>query len=340
MTLNLRTIGRTPLSRDAMAEAIDRIVDGSLRPEQIDAFLRALAGRGETAEELAGAVDSLRRHAVALPLRNPAELCDTCGTGGDGHGTFNISTLAALAAAAAGVRIAKHGNRAATSRCGSADVLAALGVNIDAPPARVGQSIDELGFGFCFAPTFHPAMKTVAPIRKTLGIRTIFNLVGPLANPAPLAAQIVGVSQPALLRPMAEALRELGVGHALVVHGLDGLDEVTLTTDTQGLEVRHRAIAPLRIWPEALGLPRAPLEALQGGDPERNAAIAREVLAGPPSPRRSVVALNAACAIYVAGRAHSIAEGMAKAEAALESGRAKRLLEQVVELTNRPINSP
>ncbi len=324
---------KRPLSAEAIGEAMDRIMTGHMKPEEIADLLRALAERGETAEELTAAVQSLRRHATALPLSKPLELCDTCGTGGDGAGTFNISTLAALVAAACGVRIAKHGNRAASSRCGSADVLEALGLNLQATPQQVARSVEELGFGFCFAPAFHSAMKTVAPIRKELGIRTIFNLIGPLANPAPLTFQLVGVSDEKLLQPMAEALQRLGIRHGLVVHGADGLDEVTTTGETRVLEVRGGTIEAGRLRPEEFGISRTTLQELRGGDAEANARIAREVLSGTASRYREVVALNAGCAVYVAERARSIQEGMAKAEAALDSGRALALLERVVELS-------
>ena len=322
--------------RLAMQEAMERMMAGAMPAEDVRAFLTGLASRGETAEELAAAVETLRAHAVPLPLASSLELCDTCGTGGDQRGTFNISTLSALAAAAAGVRIAKHGNRAASSRCGSADVLGALGLNLEAPPARVAQSIDELGFGFCFAPLFHPAMKAVADVRRALGIRTIFNLIGPLANPALLTFQLVGVPEHRLMRPIAEALQALGIRHGMVVYGLDGLDEVTTTGETEVLEVRGKTLEAFRIRPEAFGVSRVSLEDLRGGDVQENARIAREVLGGRPSPKRHIVALNAGCAIYVADQAASIPEGLAKADAALESGRALALLDRVIEFSRRP----
>jgi len=228
------------------------------------------------------------------------------------------------------VRVAKHGNRAASSRCGSADVLQALGLNLEADPARVARSIETLGFGFCFAPLFHPAMKAVAPVRKALGIRTIFNLIGPLANPAALTFQLVGVSEERLMRPVAEALRALGIRHGLVVHGADGLDEVTLTGDTRCLELRDGALKPLTVRPEDVALPRITLEQLRGGDPAQNARIATNVLEGPASPYQDVVALNAGCAIYVADRAPDIREGVAQAREAIRSGRARTLLRDVI----------
>lgn len=319
-----------------MREAMERMMTGAMPAEEVRAFLTGLASRGETAEELAAAVETLRAHAVPLPLPASLELCDTCGTGGDRQGTFNISTLAALTAAAAGVRVAKHGNRAASSQCGSADVLSALGLNLEAEPSRVAQSIETLGFGFCFAPKFHPAMKAVAEVRKALGIRTIFNLIGPLANPAPLTFQLVGVSEARLMRPVAQALQHLGIRHGMVVHGVDGLDEITTTGETELLEVRGTTLEAYRIRPEEFGIPRAPLEELRGGDAQENARIARDVLGGRPSPKRQVVALNAGCAIYVADQAASIPEGLAKAEAALESGRALALLDRVVECSRQP----
>ncbi|MBI3087639.1 MAG: anthranilate phosphoribosyltransferase [Candidatus Omnitrophica bacterium] len=336
MSAAFADLAQHPLSRAQMLEAMERIMTGQVAPEELAAFLQALAARGETAEEIAGAVQALRRQAVPLPLSQPRELCDTCGTGGDRQGTFNISTLAALTAAACGVRVSKHGNRAASSRCGSADVLEALGLNLNATPAQVARSIEEIGFGFCFAPKFHPAMKAVAEVRKTLGIRTIFNLVGPLANPAPLAFQLVGVPDERLMQPVAEALQALGVRHGMVVHGLDGLDEATTTEQTIFLEVSGRSIESGRLRPEELGYSRATVEALRGGDAQDNARLAREVLGGRPSPRREIVALNAGCAIYVADQARSIPEGVAKAEAALESGRVLALLDRVIAFSNQP----
>lgn len=335
MSVLTEHIAHQPLSQEAMTQAMERIMTGAMAPDEIRAVLQALAKRGETAEEIAAAVQGLRKHAVRVPLTKPLELCDTCGTGGDQQGTFNISTLAALVAAASGVRVAKHGNRAASSRCGSADVLKALGINIEASPERVAQCIEELSFGFCFAPLFHPAMKAVAEVRKELGIRTIFNLIGPLANPVPLTFQLVGVSDERLLMPIAQALKSLGIRHGMVVHGLDGLDEVTTTQETQVLEVMAGTIEASRIHPEDFGLSRATIEDFRGGDADENAKIAREVLSGKPSRKREIVTLNAGCAIYVANQARSIHEGMAKAEAALDSGRAHALLEQVIELSKQ-----
>lgn len=323
-----------PLSAEAMTRVMASLMTGAMAPDEIRTFLTTLAQRGETAEEIAAAVTVLRSHAVALPLKRPEELCDTCGTGGDGQGTLNVSTLAALVAAAAGARIVKHGNRAASSRCGSADVLEALGVNLAATPAHVARCVDELGFGFCFAPTFHPAMKAVAPIRKALGVRTIFNLIGPLANPARLAYQLVGVAEAKLLRPMAEALVRLEVTHGLVVHGRDGLDEVTTTAATDVLEVRDGRLRAQQIDPAAWGIPRATLEQLRGGDARRNAEIADAVLRGQASAARDIVVVNAACALYTADQVSTIEQGVAKAAAALDSGAARQLLARVREVSH------
>lgn len=335
MSVLTEQIAHQPLSQEAMMQTMERIMTGAMAPEELRAFLQALATRGETAEEIAAAVQDVRKHGVRVPLSKPLELCDTCGTGGDRQGTFNISTLAALVAATAGVRVAKHGNRAASSRCGSADVMKALGINIEAAPERVAHCIEELGFGFCFAPLFHPAMKAVAEVRRELGIRTIFNLIGPLANPAPLTFQLVGVSEARLLMPMAQALKTLGIRHGMVVHGLDGLDEVTTAHETQVIELHVGTMESYHLRPEDFGLSRARLEDLRGGTAEENAQIAKEVLGARPSRKREIVALNAGCAIYVADQARSIHEGMAKAEAALDSGRALALLERLITLSNQ-----
>ncbi len=323
-----------PLGAEEMRRVLGAIMEGRTPPQEVRAFLTTLAERGETAEELAAAVEVLRAHVVPLPLANPRDLCDTCGTGGDGQGTLNVSTLAALAASAAGVRVVKHGNRAASSRCGSADLLEALGVNLEASPAQVARCVDELGFGFCFAPRFHPAMKAVAPIRKELKIRTLFNLIGPLANPAPLAYQLVGVSEARFLRPVAEALVRLGIHHGLVVHGCDGLDEVTITGPTDAVEVQAGLLTERRLEPEPLGVPPASLSELRGGDAAHNTRLAREVLAGRDGPASDIVAANAGCAVYLAGLARTIPDGVAQAREALAAGRAAALLDRVKALSH------
>ena len=323
-----------PLSAAAMTDMMEGIMTGQRSADETSTFLTTLAKRGETAEEIATAAHVLRAHAVKLPLSRSYELCDTCGTGGDGRGTINVSTLAALVAAAAGVRVAKHGNRAVSSQCGSADLLEALGINLQASPAQVARCIEEIGFGFCFAPVFHPAMKQVAPIRKALGIRTIFNLIGPLANPASLRFQVVGVSEMRLLDPIAEALVQLGVHHALVVHGYDGMDEVTTTGPTELREVRNGTVTHGEIDPQSLRIRAVRLEDLRGGDTTQNAAFARAVLSGTPSAMADLVAVNAGCALYVADQASTIQEGVVQAQAVLASGRAITMLEQIKVMTH------
>ncbi|MBI3323838.1 MAG: anthranilate phosphoribosyltransferase [Candidatus Omnitrophica bacterium] len=328
-----RSRAQRPLTADQMTRAMERMIGGAMPAKEIRTFLLDLAKRGETAEEIAAGAQCLRAHAVRLPLPSDLELCDTCGTGGDQRHTVNVSTLAAIVAASCGARICKHGNRAASSRCGSADVLEALGLNLDASPEAVAHSIQTVGFGFCFAPRFHPAMKTVAPIRKELGIRTIFNLIGPLANPAPLAFQLVGVADPSLMLPTAHALIRLGVRHGMVVHGLDGLDEVTTTGQTRVVELRGKRLETSHLRPSDFGIAQARLEELQGQGPEENARLAREILQGQRSPRRDLVVLNAGCVLYVAQRARSIQEGIAMAKQAIDAGRAHRLLEAAVRLS-------
>jgi len=323
-----------PLTADQMQRVLGAIMEGRTSAEEVRAFLTTLARRGETAEELAAAVQVLRAHAVRLPLTTSEDLCDTCGTGGDGKDTINVSTLAALVAASAGVRVIKHGNRAASSRCGSADLLEALGVNLEASPGVIARVVEELGFGFCFAPRFHPAMRAVAPIRKALGVRTIFNLIGPLANPVPLTFQVVGVSERRLLRPMGEALRRLGIRHGLVVHGADGLDEVSTTGPTAACEIRGGEVTELTVEPESLGVPRASPQDLRGGSIQENAEVARQVLAARRGPARDIIAVNAACALYVAGAVASLQEGRVRAAEAIDSGRALGVLEHVKELSH------
>lgn len=324
------------LSAAEMRAAIDQIISGQAPSSDVAEFLQTLARRGETDDEIKGAVASLWMHQVGdllFTTSPPPELCDTCGTGGDGQGTFNISTLAAIVAAACDVRVCKHGNRAASSRCGSADVLEALGLNLNATPAQIVRSIEGVGFGFCFAPNFHPAMKAVAPVRKALGIRTIFNLAGPLANPAKqLTFQLVGVSEKRLIEPMAYALQRLGIRHGLVVHSADGLDEVTTSGETFAMEIPSGKT--LHLLPIDFGLSRSTLDPLRGGDVAANAEIARNVLSGKATPaRRDVVALNAGCVIYTANQAPTIGEGVKKAFDALESGRARIVLERAIEIS-------
>lgn len=325
-----------PLSAEEMRRTLEIIIKGVMPPEEIAEFLKGMAARGESADEIATAVEVFRKHAVPLPISEPLPLLDTCGTGGDGQGTINVSTLAGLVAAAAGAKVAKHGNRAASSKCGSADLLEALGVKIDASPKQVAACIEKLGFGFCFAPAFHPAMKIVAPVRKMLGIRTIFNLVGPLANPAALQYQLVGVSDLRLLQPMSDALYKLNRRHAMVVFGKDGLDEISITGPTAYVELKQGKLTTGTLTPEKLGVPQVPMDALRGGDAARNAGIALQVLGGAASPYADVVAVNAGCALYLADQAPDIAAGIVKAREALQNGAATRLLENLKRMSHAP----
>jgi len=321
------------LSMEEMAAAIDAVVDGQVNEGQTGLLLMALKAKGETSAELAGAALALRRHMT--PIRSTRSgVVDTCGTGGDGSGTFNISTAAAIVAAAAGVPVAKHGNRAVTSRTGSADALAELGVNVSAGVAQVERCLDELGICFCFAPLAHPSMKQVSEVRKKLGVPTIFNLLGPLANPAGAPFQVVGVGR-AELRPLvAEALLLLGTARALVVHGEDGLDEVTLAGPTRVTEVSASGMRNFSWTPSDFGLEPQTLESLQVSGPAESAAMIREVLAGKPGAPRDIVILNAAAALYVSGKASDPREAATLAAKAIDSGSASELLKRLVEVSN------
>jgi anthranilate phosphoribosyltransferase len=308
---------------------------GAATPAQIGGLLVALRMKGETVGEITGAVRALR--ATAVSIRPRAEvIVDTCGTGGDASGTFNISTAAAFIAAGAGVSIAKHGNRAMSGRVGGADVLEALGVRIDLPPERVADCIDQVGIGFLFAQTFHPAMKHAAGPRRELGVRTIFNLLGPLSNPAGARRQVIGVFSAQWTEPLAEVLLKLGSAHCLVVHGEDGLDEISLTAATRISELRAGQVRTYRLTPEELGLRRCSLADIQGGTPAEAAAMVRAVVQGDADSARSGIALlNAAAAIYVGGRGGSMVECLATARASVSSGAAARKLADLVEATSR-----
>jgi anthranilate phosphoribosyltransferase len=316
-----------PLNRAEAADAMKQILEGEARPEEVAAFLGAIGARGESFHELAGFLDELRRRALTLPDTG-RRLMDTCGTGGDGKGTFNISTAAALVVAASGVAVAKHGNRSVTSRCGSADVLSAMGIRVDSSPDQTARSIAQTGFGFLFAPLFHPAMVRVADLRRTLQVRTVFNVLGPLANPAPVAYQIVGVYHRRFLRPFAELLRERGVSEAMVIVAEDGLDEFSLSAPTDVAHLSQGDIRSLRVTPEDFGLPRAGLQALQGGTPEENARLIEAILLGDiQGPCLDAVLMNAAAALFVAQQAQDFREGIEKSRDAIRSGSVKKLLE-------------
>jgi len=317
------------LSEEEMRAVMEQITDGEATPAQIGALLAGLRMKGETAEEVSGAARALKSRCLPFPaggLRTET-LVDTCGTGGDGSGTFNISTAAAFVAAGAGVRVAKHGNRAVSSRCGSADVLEALGVSLDLSPGQVGQALDRIGIGFFFAPLWHGSMGRVAGPRKELGLRTIFNLLGPLANPAGARVQVVGVFRPELTELMARALDRLGCLSALVVYGQGGYDELTVTGPSRVTRLLGGRIRTFSLFPEAVGLDRAGPEELAGGGPAENAALIRSVLEGRPGARRDVVLLNAAAALVAAGRARDLDQGVALAGEAIDSGRALAKLE-------------
>jgi len=327
-----RLLAGEDLGRSGAAEALDRIMAGEVDPVQTGAFLIALRAKGERADELAGLAEVVRRRSERVVAEQP--LIDTCGTGG-GVSTFNVSTAAAFVAAGAGARVAKHGNRSATSRCGSADVLEALGARIDLGPGAVGACLDEVGIGFMFAPRHHPAFRHVAPVRAALGVRTIFNLLGPLANPAGATRQVVGVVDPAYLHRMAEALAELGAEHAIVVHGEDGMDEISTAAPTRVVEIDGGEIREWRIDPGGLGLPAPANGVLAGGEPAENAERIRAVLAGERGPAADVVALNAGAAIWIAGLAASLADGLEAARAALADGAAAGRLDAFVAATAR-----
>ena len=315
------------LTEEEAGTAMGAIMDGDATPAQIGALLTALAVRGETEDEVVGFARSMRARAVPLSSRGAV---DTCGTGGDGAGTFNISTVASLVVAACGVPVAKHGNRSASGTCGSADVLEALGVRIDAPVEVVQRSLDQVGWTFLFAPKFHASTRHAVGPRKELGVRTAFNLLGPLTNPAKPDAQVVGVPRAELTGFVARCLQRLGTKRAWVVHG-SGLDELTLAGPTTVTEINGEALRTFTIGPADAGLTAAGLEGLRGGDPLANAGIARDILAGASGPKRDVVLLNAAAALVVAGRAEDLREGARQAAAAIDDGRAARLLERVRE---------
>src|SRR5215211_3600159 len=296
--------------------AMDAIMTGLATPAQIAALVTALRIRGETVAEIAGFASAMRRHALAVALADdPRPLVDTCGTGGDGAGTFNISTTAAFVIAGAGVRVAKHGNRSVTSQCGSADVLEGLGVKVDLTPDQVAESIARTGFGFMFAPGFHPGFRHAGPARREIGIRTIFNALGPLTNPAGVRHQLIGVGHPHLARKLAEAHAALGSQHVVVVHSGDGLDEFGIAGPTQVTEYDARTgeVTSYEVVPEGYGLDRYPLDGIKGGEVARNVQIVLDVLSGEPGPCRDVTLLNAGAGLYAADAANSIAEGIGMA---------------------------
>jgi anthranilate phosphoribosyltransferase len=324
--------GGEALTQDQARHAFEIMMSGDATPAQVGGFLMGLRVRGETVDELTGGAEALRERMVRV--RAPADAIDTCGTGGDASGTFNISTAAALVVAACGVPVAKHGNRALSSKAGSADILAALGVDIDADPERVERAIREAGIGFMMAPRHHGAMRHVAGARVELGTRTIFNLLGPLANPAGARRQLLGVFARDWIEPLARVLGQLGSERAWVVHGADGLDELTTTGPSHVAELRDGRVTSFEVTPEDAGLPRGRLEDLRGADATTNADALRALLDGLRGPYRDIVLLNSAAALVIAGQADDLASGVARAVDAIDSGAAKAVLAKLVAISS------
>jgi anthranilate phosphoribosyltransferase len=320
------------LSRETAYEAFDSMMSGEVTPSQIGALLMGLRMRGETVDEITGAVTAMR--AKMLTVDAPDNAVDVVGTGGDASGSYNISTCAAFIVAGAGAPVAKHGNRALSSRSGAADVLTALGVKIDIPPETISACIRTAGIGFMFAPAHHPAMKHVGPTRVELGTRTIFNLLGPLSNPAGVKRQMVGVFSRQWVEPLAHVLKNLGSVRAFVVHGSDGLDEITTSGPTAVASLEHGAVTTFEIVPEALGLARATPDALRGGDADANAAALMAVLQGRKGPYRDVAVLNAAAALVVAGQVKTLADGIKLAAHTIDSGEAEAALDRLIAVSN------
>jgi anthranilate phosphoribosyltransferase len=320
------------LSPEESEQAMVSILSGESTPAQIGSFLTALKIKGEHTDEIYGFARAMRRFVEKVETVRPG-VVDTCGTGGDGRNTFNISTAAALVTAAAGVPVAKHGNRSASSKCGSADVLEALGVVVDLTPAQAADCLEQTGICFLFAQSYHKAMKYAAGPRKELGFGTVFNILGPLTNPAGAKRQLLGSFQKKFVEPMAQVLRRLGTEHALVVHGNDGLDEITVSSTTFVAEVTPEGVRTFEISPEDAGLSFYPLEAVRGGDPQENAEMIRAVLCGERGARRDIVALNAGASIYVGGKASSIREGVQIALETIDSGKALETLQRFIAAT-------
>ena len=321
------------LSMEDASLVMREIMEGEATPAQLGAFLTALALKGETTQEIAGMAKVMRE--MALQVKVDGELIDTVGTGGDGKNTFNISTATAFVAAGAGLKVAKHGNRAASGSCGSADVLEALGVQIELSPEAVAQCVNEVGVGFMFAPVFHPAMRYAGPVRREIGIRTVFNILGPLTNPAGAQTQLLGVAFPELGGIMAEVLGFLGSHHAMIVHGHGGLDEISLSGDTSVWEVRGGEVEEWTLHVEDTGLPETPIEAIRGGTKEENAATMRRVFQGEQGPVRDMVLLNSAGVLMVGDKAESIRKGVEMSAGIIDSGAALAKLDQMIEVTQR-----
>ena len=332
--LTMKLGQKKSLSPKEMESAMELIVNGSASDAQIEEFLNALSQKGETAPEITSAAKVMRKHALRLPAEIP-DLLDTCGTGGDGQQTPNISTLSALVACAAGVPVAKHGNRSVSSACGSADLLELLGVKVDLTPEKVMKSIQETGFGFIFAPNFHPAMRAVMPARKKIKGKTLFNLLGPLSNPANASRQLLGVYEKRLAPLMAEVLLSLGVKRAMVVHGHDGLDEISLSAPTAVAEVKDGRVSQYEVTPESFNLKREPIENLRVHSKEEALTVALQVLRADACAATKIVCLNAAAALMVAGKVPSVKQGILIAMNVLESGAAKKKLTQIAKFSQK-----
>ena len=338
-------VDRRDLSRIEAAAAMEALMSGAATHAQMAAFLTALRMKGETVEELIGFAQVMRQKAVRIRVHDDAVagltgtdremLIDTCGTGGDATGTFNVSTATAFVVAGAGLNVAKHGNRSVSSLCGSADVVETLGINLELTPAKVARCIDEVGIGFLYAPLLHTAMKHVMPVRREMAIRTVFNMLGPLTNPAAANAQIIGVYSASLTEPLARVLAELGTVRAFVVHGADSLDEISNTGESRVSEVREGMVRSYTVRPEDFGLARATIADLLGGDREENARIIRAILDGEAGPKRDIVLMNAAAALMAGGKARDFKEGVGLAAHALDCGAALRKLEALIGLSRR-----
>ena len=333
-TLNTVLNGQN-LSHETMLVTMRQVMGGELTPVQIAGLLIGLRMKGETVDEIAAAAEVMRELAIKVSVKNDAHLIDTCGTGGDGIQTFNVSTVSAFVAAAAGARVAKHGGRSVSSTCGSADVLEALGVNVNLTPEQVAKCVDEIGIGFMFAPNHHSAMKHAAPVRRELGVRTMFNLLGPLTNPAGAKRQVMGVFDRDLTGKLARVLQRLGSEHVLVVHGADGMDEISFTGDTYVAELKNGQVKEYVVNPQQFGLPLHDVKSIQVQNAEQSRAMVLAVLNGEKGAARDIVLLNASAAIYVAGLVESLEAGLVKAEEAIDSAAAKNKLEQLTALSQK-----
>jgi anthranilate phosphoribosyltransferase len=327
-------VGGHSLTMDEASAVMNEIMEGSATPAQFGALVTALRLKGETVEEIAGFARTMRSKALRVSISEP--VVDTCGTGGDGKGTFNISTTAAFVVAACGLKVAKHGNRAMSSQCGSADVLEVLGVKIDLNPEQVQKCLEKVGIGFMLAPVFHPSMKYAAAPRKEVGIRTVFNILGPLTNPAGARAQVLGVPEKSLTEKMATVLKMLDCQHALVVHGEDGLDEITITGKTFVSELKKGSIKNYEVTPEEFGLPRAKPDSLKGGTVKDNAELLRSILSGKKGAQRDIVLMNAAAALLAGDKITTLGQGITLAEQAIDNGKALQKVEELISFSHNP----